>query len=256
MISRDNTVFLLGGHDLEMLAIKQLLSSSGFLYVDRNLSWGACASAYADVFNTPAPLLTIYGIELKYDLDRDDPRYIPIDHHNGLSPIPSSLEQIASLIGHTLTWDEELIAANDYGYIPAMQNLGATKEQINDIRLRDRRAQGVTEEDETLAEASIIKNLETVGGDTLIVNSLTSRFSAICDRLYPYRRLLVYTDKEWVFYGDGKETLVSEMANSISAGLVYHGGGNFGYIGAVKGAFSPDEINRFVEIIKFRYERI
>lgn len=256
MISRSNTVFLLGGHDLEMLAIKSLLTSYGFNLVDRNLSWGACVSAYADIFDTQEPVLTIYGIELKYDLEFDDRRYKAIDHHNNLSSMPSSLEQVASLIGHTLTREEELIAANDRGYIPAMQKLGATKGQIDDIRLRDRKAQGVTEEEETLAKASIVKNLETIGGTTLIVKSLTPRYSAICDRLFPYRRLLVYTDEEWVFYGDGKERLVSELSDKISAGLVYHGGGDYGYIGAANRAFSLIEIKSFVETIKQRYERL
>lgn len=256
MISRENTVFLLGGHDLEMLTIKRLLSSYGFKFLDRNLQWGACASAYADVFEEPDPMLTIYGIELRYDLEREDSRYKSIDHHNGLPPVPGSLEQVASLIGHSLTWDEQLIAANDYGYIPAMQKLGATKGQIGDIRLRDRGAQGVTPEDEKLAELSIANHLEKIGGDTLVVKSLTSRFSAICDRLYPYRRLLVYTDEEWVFYGDGKEALVAEMAGSAGAGNVYYGGGESGFIGVAKGAFSQEEIRSFVEIIKKRYEHI
>lgn len=256
MIDTRKALFLLGGHDLEMMTIKRLLTSYGFNVLDRNLKWGACLSSYADIFASPDPLLLIYGIELKDDLCLSDPRYIPIDHHNCLSYLPSSLEQTAAFIGHTLTRDEELIAANDRGYIPAMQDLGATKEQIDDIRLRDRRAQGVTEEDEALAEASIANNLEAVGNETLIVNSLTSQFSTICDRLYPYRRLLVFTDEEWVFYGDGKENLVAEMAVNISAGLVYHGGGDSGYIGAAKGAFSSIEIKCFVEIIKQRYEHI
>lgn len=256
MIDTRKALFLLGGHDLEMMTIKRLLTSYGFNVLDRNLKWGACLSSYADIFASPDPLLLIYGIELKDDLGLSDPRYKPIDHHNSLSYLPSSLEQTATLIGHSLTRDEELIAANDRGYIPAMQDLGATKEQIDDIRHRDRLAQGITEEDEALAQASISKNLVTAGSGTLIVYSLTPRFSAVCDRLFPYPRLLVYTDEEWVFYGDGKENLVAEMVVNISAGLVYHGGGDSGYIGAAKGAFSSIEIKCFVEIIKQRYEHI
>lgn len=248
-------IFLLGGHDLEMSTIKQLLDGEENCVVyDRNLRWdNAYLSAYKAELCLSSPL-DIYGIELKEDIPV--PRcYHRIDHHNDWADKPSSLEQVAVVLNIQLTRRQQLVSANDKGYIPAMKALGATNEEIADIRRQDRAAQGVTDADEALAELSIAKNLSRIN-ETFIVKSLTPHFSAICDRLYPYRRLLVYTDEEWVFYGDGKEALVAEMADGVRAGCVYCGGGKYGYIGAIKGAFPREDIKDFVEMIKLRYEQI
>ena len=241
---------------MEMLTIKRMLEEHGYQVMDRNLSWGARLSSYRDVLEHADDHLTsIFGIELTDDIMVTDTRYHLIDHHNTNSHLPSSLEQVAALIGHILTDEEKLIAANDTGFIPAMAALGASKETIEDIRRRDRKAQGVTEEDETLATDSISRYLERIG-NTLIVQSLTPHFSTICDRLFPYLRLLVFNDGEWTFYGEGKSALTLEFAPEIADGRIYHGGGENGYIGASKGAFPADEINSFVSTMKKRYEYV
>jgi hypothetical protein len=150
----DNTpfVFLLGGHDLEMLTIKQLLIANGFSeeknIADLNLKWGAKLSEYQNLFNDDQ---TFVGIELIQDID-PPPHYLNIDHHNENANKPSSIEQVAELVGIELTREQQLIAANDKGFIPAMEIFGATHEEIADIRRRDRKAQGVTKEDERLGE--------------------------------------------------------------------------------------------------------
>lgn len=69
-----------------------------------------------------------------------------------------------------------------------------------------------------------------------------SCFSPICDRLYPFDNLLVYTDKEWVFYGQGVEKIKSRYAKQIKEGLLYYGGGERSFLGAVVDIFSPGEI--------------
>ena len=82
------------------------------------------------------------------DIEIDDEwkdRYHRIDHHNEYCHLPSSLEQVASVLGVELNRKQRLIAANDVGYIPAMKALMATDEEIAEIRREDRRAQGVTE---------------------------------------------------------------------------------------------------------------
>lgn len=223
-------VFLLGGHDLEMITIKQLLIDNGFSeeknIVDLNLQWGAKLSDYKKMLSDEQ---TFVGIELTEDIDPPS-HYINIDHHNENSNKSSSLEQVAALLGIKLAREQHLIAANDKGFIPAMVAIGATSEEIADIRRRDRQAQGVTEEDERLAELSILENLETDQGVT-VVKSLTSKFSTITDRLYPCVRLLVYTDHELTYFGEGVSTLITSFAELIEKGIAYSRDGQFFGVG-------------------------
>jgi hypothetical protein len=220
-------VFLLGGHDLEMAEIRKILIERGIPYHDRNLEWkNANLSAYADVLNSESHFV---GIELRTDID-PPANYQLIDHHNENADKPSALEQVAKLFGINLTRDQQLIAANDKGFIPAMEAMGATKEEIEEIRRRDREAQGVTEEDERLGELSIRENLTNEMGIT-IVESLTSKFSAITDRLYPCSRLLIYTDNELSFYGEGAKFLALSFNDLIKQGKAFSGGTGEGFFG-------------------------
>lgn len=111
-------VFLLGGHDLEMITIKRMLIDNGFeepgSIADLNLQWGAKLSAYQAWFNDEQ---TFVGIEL--------------------------------------TREQQLIAANDKGFIHEMEALGAIPEEITDIRHRDREVRGVTEEDVVIRNVKI-----------------------------------------------------------------------------------------------------
>lgn len=245
-------IFLLGGHDLEMQEIKRLLISHGESFADASLDWSnARLSAYASVI-AKAPELDYYGIELQEDLPLPK-HYIRIDHHNDYNNRPASILQIAEILGITPDRHIQIVAANDSGYIPAMEALGASKEEIAKIRRQDRAAQGVTEEDEQEAEISISNHLTAYNG-LFTVHVQTSRFSAICDRLYPYQRLLIYTDDEWAYYGEGKSDLVTLLTDDIINNKVYHGGGTNGYIGAAKGAFTTEQILDFVTLITQRYE--
>ena len=230
-------MFLLGGHDLEMLEIKRLLISHGERFTDANLDWSvARLSAYLSIISEE-PDTDYLGIELQEDCPLPK-RYTRIDHHNDYSNRPAAILQVAQLLEVVPNRYLQLVAANDAGYIPAMQALNASEEEIAEIRRQDRAAQGVTEEDEQLAELSVAEYLTTHDG-LFIVHAQTSRFSPICDRLYPYQRLLIYTDNEWTYYGEGKSDLVAMLADDINNNKVYHDGGNNGYIGAAKGAFPP-----------------
>ena len=246
-------VFLLGGHDLEMETIKEMANKQpDYKVFDFGLAWdNAKLSVYSGVIDWYSKS-EIYAVELQEDMDTPA-RYHRIDHHNDMNGRPSSLEQVAALLGVELNRCQMLVAANDSGYIPAMKALGATDEEISDIRLRDRAAQGVTEEDERLAEETIANNLQK-GKRLWVVKSLTPKFSPICDRLYPYQSLLIYTDSEWMFYGEGKSELVECMAEDVRLGKVFHGGVENGYVGCVDGAYSQEEIEQFVNQIKERYD--
>ncbi len=246
--------FLLGGYDLEMLTIKQMLEGHEDCDVlDKYLRWdNAFLSAYQeDIRDNDGP---IYGIELREDIPVKA-NYHRIDHHNNLEGMPSALEQVADILGVQLNRLQRLIAANDKGYIPAMIALSATKEEIADIRRQDRKAQGISEEDEELAARSIRDNMSR-HGSLLVVKSYTHHFSPICDALFPYKNLLIFTDTEWGFYGEGKTELEILLADEIKDKKIYHGGGEKGFIGAVKGSYPPLAILRFVRKIEKHYERI
>lgn len=247
-------IFLLGGHDLEMLEIRRMLETRCVRFEDKGLDWNnARLSSYANIISS-LPDADYYGVELQEDFPPPK-NYIRIDHHNDDNNRPAAILQVAGLLGIEPDRHLRLVAANDAGYIPAMQALGASEAEISDIRHRDRAAQGVTEEDERLAEQSIADNL-TTAGCLLVVCSLTPHFSTICDRLFPYRQLLIYTDEEWTYYGEGKAELVYLLENEIKQKRVYHGGGENGFIGASKGVFPSRHIFSFVDIIRQKYGKV
>lgn len=246
----EKKIFLLGGHDLEMQEIARLLEQKGIVFYDRGLDWSqARLSVYREEMARygNCPETEVYGVELQEDIPAGEwKNYFRIDHHNDYSGRPSSLEQVAALTGTELSRRQKLIAANDSAYIPGMHGLGATEEEIREVRLADRRMQGCTEEDERLAELAIKTGLRRAG-DLLVVKSLTSRFSPVCDRLWPYNKLLIYTGDTLCYYGQGKEKLVERFAKEIAGGRMYHGGGENGFFGVAKGRYAPDEILQLVQ---------
>jgi hypothetical protein len=232
---KEKKLFLLGGSDLEMQEIKNVLSKHNQLYEpksDTKLPWGVSTTYYSFVFNNPEyQQFAIYGIELSEPVGWEKPaNYKRIDHHNERSNEKSSLEQVAELLGIELTRRQQLVAANDKGFIPAMEAMGATKEEIAEIRRLDREAQGVTEKDEHLGKKSIKKNLKEKNGIT-VVNALTSKFSTITDRLYPNNKLLIYTETELNYFGIGAKLLTTEVEALIHEGKAYSGGTGDGFFG-------------------------
>ena len=217
-----NHVFLLGGPDLEMATIKQLLFEhvSPQQVMDKQLQWGARLSGYKDEFNE---IDTFVGIELINDI-APPKNYINIDHHNEHSGNPTAMEQVAALLKVGLNRWQKLVAANDRAYIPGLLEMGATQEEIAKIRLADRKAQGVTPQDEKFAGQSIEQNMRTVKGVT-IVKSLTPRFSPITDRLYRTEKLLVYTDNELTYYGKGAAGLAEHFNKLIQGTRLIQGKG-------------------------------
>lgn len=245
-------LFLLGGYDLEMRAIRDVLEAHHIRYVDRRLQWdNACLSQYEEELRSYCGERSpwkVYGIELREDVP-PPVNYTRIDHHNQYAGQPSALEQVMALLRLPLDRHLSLVAANDKAYIPGMQALGASAEEIAQIRLADRKAQGVTPNDECLAEIAIEKDRVDVG-DLIVIRAQSPRFSPICDRLYPYRRLLVYTSEEWMYYGEGVVRLREYFATDLVSGLLFYGGGDHGYMGSEQGVYTPGQILRMVEQIK------
>lgn len=266
MISPQHSVFLLGGRDLEMITIKAILLRHGFSVLDRGLSWAdSVLSSYKEVFLRADEDLVIYGIELTDDMDCKDSRYVRIDHHNESSWQASSLEQVAALLEYTLTREEQLIAANDKGYIPAMKQMGATHDEIDDIRSRDRKAQGCTEKDE-MSAMNAVNAADTSFPGIIFVAADSKRFSPITDLLYkafPSHSWVIHTDSEICTYG----SIVPRFRELFqSSEALYSGGGDYGYAGLSSlGNESMDHIFALIKSMKpvskhiflfpFRYNR-
>ncbi len=229
-------VFLLGGNDLEMQTIKKLLDKTEQIYYDKKLSWGAKLSEYEEKLN---PEYIYVGVELEEDI-RLPENYICIDHHNKNQKKGSSLEQIALLLNIELNRYEQLVAVNDKGHIPALLKFGASKKEITSIRRKDRKAQGVTQNDEDLALKSM--QYEEIIDDTIVIKSLSDKFSPIVDVLYA-KNLLLYTDTKITYYGKDVEMLTKHYKTLVDEKKAYFGG-NYGFFGIAEGSFSKKELKK------------
>ena len=249
-------VFFLGGYDAEMLEIRNILEAQGLTYHDKKLSWGACLSAYKDeIASLPADVTPVF-IELTPDIPTPTNAKI-IDHHDEKAgrDKKTSIEQVADLLGVELSRRQKLISVNDRGHIRAMRELCATGEEIAEIRALDRKAQGVTEDDEKLAEKSIEEHLENVTDDAVIVwNSLTNKTSPVFDRLYDkYTHIFVFTlDGEMNYSGTGAVVnspvkRYGERQKENPSLEFWYGGDlpNYGFFGA-KSQNSEDDIKEIL----------
>lgn len=256
-------VFLLGGYDLEMKTIKGILESENIIVEDKELAWdNAYLSAYSDVFDRyPQDEYEIYGVELMQDIESVPHNYIVIDHHNSYQTRPSSLTQVCKLLGRQMSREERLIAANDERYIPGMLALGATKEEFDDIRSKDRSCQGVSAEDEDLAREALAN--KSCHSGLICVESKTKKFSPIVDALFPASHVLVYTDSEFTYYGDKRDVYYDVIHNKYPDVQLYQGGGCKGYFGAanckqqikniVKEIIDMQVISKHIFLFPFQY---
>lgn len=230
-----NTVFLLGGYDLEMVEIKKILQNEGCKVIDKHLSWGAKLSDYHEYLNDQERFA---GIELTPDID-PPLHFIEIDHHNSKSNLPSSIEQVASMVSIELTRWQKLVAANDKGYIPGLQKAGATPEEIIEIRRLDRQAQGVTHKEEQQAIKDI-KQVKDIKGVKIIKTKL-KRFSPVVDRLMA-PKTLVYSNETLCYYGLFAQSIANHFHDLVKKGIAYFGGGENGFFGIVEKRMDNDKI--------------
>jgi hypothetical protein len=218
MVDKENSIYFLGGHDLEMAEIARVLQGYDVPFVDRGLDWAHAAfSAYeteiGDAIHAgKKPIL----VELR-DIPADMILNVDvIDHHGPNSGhLPTSLEQVLVRLGaYVLTREQALIAANDKGYIEGMAAMGATAEEIARIRCADRQAQGITAEQEAAAEAAIASRKTPIPGLS-VIELPHGKTAAVTDRLSAfvggpgYRNLLVKCPREVCFFGNGK--IVAEL---------------------------------------------
>ena len=246
------SIFLLGGQDLEMLSIKELLLKEGFVegktLFDKKLTWGAKLSSYEDElknFND----FSVYGIELEEDI-KTRANYFRIDHHNELSSNPSSLMQVLELLDKKPTREQELISANDVGHIEAMKCMGASDEEIKRIRQRERSIQGITKQDEEEALKEIASAVQTNG--IYIIETVLDSFSPIVDN-FEKRPLIVYSKKSFTYYGE-IEFLKKNYKEQLEKKEAYHGRGYFGFDAAYVGSVTPNKL--FKEIVEMKEKKL
>lgn len=210
--------FFLGGYDLEMVTIRDLLAKEapGRFY-DRHLFWGAKTSDYRqEIENCLAKKEVPVLIELTDDLNLDPESVtIIVDHHGERAGVgkPTSLHQVFDLLGlppdRWTRWFE-LVAANDRGYIPALVEAGASREEIIRIRAADRSAQGITPGEEREGEIALRSSKTFADGLLTVIRLPHKRTACVVDRLQPElggtgcRNLLVVSPNEVNFFGDGR----------------------------------------------------
>jgi len=228
--------FFLGGHDLEMVTISELVARhSAFVIHDRQLRWGAKASDYcteiaAALEAGAVPVL----IELALDLPLPPDKIRIIDHHGTQAghDKPTSLEQVFALLNLPDTlWDRhlQLVAANDRGYIPAMLELDASRAEIESIRQQDRHAQGITAAEEQAAAVAVQQLDYLLDGRLIVAHLPHNKTAALVDRLQLGQldqsdagcgNILVFSPREVNFFGNGEA--VYALASAFPGG--WYGG--------------------------------
>lgn len=238
-----NRLFIVAPNDAEGVAIINMLNKHKEEYVTTAQKWGARWDKISkeDMDHISQIIdedTIIYGIELQGSINN----CINIDHHkyenDDRSNSRSALEQVANIIGVVLTREERLIALNDTGYIPAMEEAGATDEEIKNIRAIDRKAQGIT----ATEEGQAIKALKSMypaycralDKDISIIESPHSIGACYTDRLYNTPEgesiLVMSADGEANFYGP--KQVVSSLHNMFGGWI--GGGDNIGFWGNSK----------------------
>lgn len=229
-------VFVLGGNDLEMQEIQKVLVTQNQKFISKTLGWGeAKLSAYKEEIEALEQDVTIIPVELVLDFTPIQ-EVIEIDHHNENSSKPASILQVLELLGLEPTREQILVGVNDVGHIRAMQAFGATSEEIASVRLADRQAQGITQEQEKMG-IEALQNAKKVG-NVLVIESKTSKFAPSMDRLEGKEKnviIFAHEDRysEIDYYGIGKDAVIEEMSKIYAPSYPesFSGGDEFGYWG-------------------------
>ena len=244
--TEEKRLWVVPNNDLEAQAIIGLLKRNEEDVLITGQNWGASWDKLEQkikeiVESYKEQGKQVYGVELQGDSNGA----INVDHHiygeDDRSNPKSSIEQVAEILGVGLTLDEQFVSANDKGYIPAMEKLGAElgisgedlQEIIANIRMRDREMQGVTPEQEAQAQEAVEKLGEIAEKREYIQLDLPhSKTSTITDRLYgKYDNLLITSgDGETNFYGTTEiiQMLNERFPGGWSGGQLDQGSGFWG----------------------------
>jgi len=231
-------------NDGEAVQIAKILKNENIKTLITKQGWGASWSGLEpeikkEIENYKNKNYKIFGVELQGSAPEGVEN---IDHHrydgDDRSNEKSSLEQVAELIGYKLTLYDQFVAENDKGFIPAMLTLAKnknldkkeTQKMIEKVRLQDRAAQGITPEQEEIAEKAIQE--AEVSDRLTVVRMSHSKTATVCDRLFGrYKNLLILSeDGEVNFFGEKRviERLSSLVKGSWSGGDLDYDNGFWG----------------------------
>ena len=232
-LTPEQLVFFLGGYDLEMITIRDLLAQEApDRFYDHALLWGANASAYQDELRATLsdgwiPVL----VELPDDIGLDPDTIIVVDHHGERAgkDRPTALHQVFDLLAlPPERWTRwfDLVVANDSGYIPAMAALGASTEEMVRVRAADRAAQGITPEEDAQGQRAVDQATSMAEGRLTVVRLEHAHTATVTDRLHTelggpgYENLLVISPDEVNVFGPGE--LVAALDAAFPGG--WYGG--------------------------------
>lgn len=274
--------WVLGGNDAEMETIKAILAQNGERWCQPIKGWssepihpGQCGLEVREVtrsaqgYSAPGigwflgneEIKKVFFVEAIPLMDAWPSNGVYIDHHGQRAHRPASVIQVLTWIKPniseaTLRW-VELIAANDSAHISGMVALGATPDEIRRVRDLDRRAQGITPEQEAAAEEAVL--MQSYYGFFTIVRLPHSKCATVTDRLHAlaggpgYENLLILSPDEQNFFGDG--AICSKLAEKYPGS--WSGGAGLGHAGeeAYWGRVGGDPANIIDDIKLIRYPR-
>lgn len=242
-VTSDQRIWVVPVNDLEASEIVYLLDQCKEQVILSRQPWGA---SWAGLEPQLAEFLALQQADLGSGFDMigielqgagpagartiDHHRYPSDDRSNSLS----SLEQVAELLGVSLNRWQRIVAVNDRAYIPGLraeiENLEAW--ELREVRLRDRRAQGVTWQHDQCAR-EVVRLSEHRGGAWWVALSAPAN-SSISDVLMLERQAeewVVAAPDNWVYSGPR----VADFWNLPIAEHRWSGGDpRFGYFGVEK----------------------
>ena len=214
---RGARLWVLAANDGEAVEIERLLADRGEGVLISRQPWGArwadlepAIQDAVDRFRGLQPEAEVIGVELA---GANRWRARNIDHHvypdEDRSHPESAIEQVARELGVELNRWQRLVAANDRGYIPAMEALDATPEEIAAVRRQDRQAQGLTPEDEDRAR----RDIESAEwrGDRVLVRCCGQPTSAHSDFLHGQaKEALLIGNRSWEYEGPRRRLFAAQ----------------------------------------------
>ncbi len=200
-------IWVVPRNDLEAVEIINLLHDVGETVIVSSQPWGASweklenpVVQWVEKVLAQNPDTEVVGVELA-GTARWGGR--TIDHHfysdDDRSSEKSSIEQVAEELGVPLNRYQQLVAVNDKWWIPGLQKAGATKGEIETIRISDRCAQGITPDE----EAQAVRDIQAAEwrGRKCIVRC-KKHTSCYTDRMFgTYDELIVAAPDKWIYFG-------------------------------------------------------